>query len=299
MSPPPAAAPGDPRYTVGSVVGPYLLLEKVDSLPSTWAPSAPLLPRSSPAAAGSGTRLQALGTGSGRWSSLLLPDTELLTALEVPSVNETDDHQESGYPALPSPEGRPALPASFEQELLSGSRTAYRLHRRFGRGAHGEVWRAVRRDDPSGVPLILKRLHQKSGSSAALLSGLRERHFGESLRGLPRLARLLEAFELAGSFWLAFRDEGISLRDLFYTRNDPAAATGGAADGASAGGESVVAMQPSALWLRLRLNTAGSRILRQLVRQLFEGLASLHAKNVTHRDIKPANTIVDLRGGST
>ena len=143
MSPPPAAAPGDPRYTVGSVVGPYLLLEKVDSLPSTWAPSAPLLPRSSPAAAGSGTRLQALGTGSGRWSSLLLPDTELLTALEVPSVNETDDHQESGYPALPSPEGRPALPASFEQELLSGSRTAYRLHRRFGRGAHGEVWRAV------------------------------------------------------------------------------------------------------------------------------------------------------------
>ena len=106
------------------------------------------------------------------------------------------------------------------------------------------------------MPLILKRLHQKEGSTAALLSGLRERHFGESLRGLPRLARLVDAFELDGSFWLAFRDEGISLRDLFYSWREPTAKAGDADTGASPG-ETVVAVQPSALWLRMRLDSAG------------------------------------------
>ena len=38
--------------------------------------------------------------------------------------------------------------------------------------------------------------------------------------------------------------------------------------------------------------------MRHLMRHLFEGLESLHARNVTHRDLKPANTIVDLRGGA-
>ena len=117
------------------------------------------------------------------------------------------------WPALPSPEVQkvPKLPQSFESELLSSSRTAYRLHRRVQRGAHGEVWRAVRRDDTTGLPLILKRLLRGVDvdglPSAALLAGLRERHFGEALRGLPRLARFVECFEESGSFWLVFRDE--------------------------------------------------------------------------------------------
>lgn len=189
----------------------------------------------------------------------------------------------------------PKLPQSFESELLSSSRTAYRLHRRVQRGAHGEVWRAVRRDDTSGVPLILKRLHQGTIDgvhSPALLAGLRERHFGEALRGLPRIARFVECFEESGSFWLVFRDEGISLKDLFYswTTKEP--------DGAAPGAEQVVAVQPSALWLRLRLDASGGRVLRHMLRHFFEGLQSLHDRNVTHRDLKPANTIVDLRGSS-
>jgi len=259
----------------GTAVGPYLLQERLRSLPSTFAPSIDLVEQAS-------TDLVA-EIDPADWSQLFLP----LTNFSEPGPTQM---------ALPSPELQttPKLPQSFETELLSGSKTAYRLHRRVQRGAHGEVWRAVRRDDASAVPLILKRLHQSSSTldgipSAALLAGLRERHFGETLRGLPRLARFVECFEESGSFWLVFRDEGLSLRDLFYSTKQP--------DGEAAGAEQMVMVQPSSLWLRMRLDVSGRRVLRHMLVQFFEGLASLHARNVTHRDLKPANTIVDLRGG--
>lgn len=35
-----------------------------------------------------------------------------------------------------------------------------------------------------------------------------------------------------------------------------------------------------------RLSDAGGEVLRVLLRQIFEGLAVLHAKNITHRDLK-------------
>jgi hypothetical protein len=47
----------------------------------------------------------------------------------------------------------PALPRPFEEEILNEAH-AYRLHRRVQRGAHGEVWRAVRSDDPCARPTI-------------------------------------------------------------------------------------------------------------------------------------------------
>eukprot|EP00966_Prymnesium_polylepis_P228134 5279515-Prymnesium_polylepis.1 len=234
----------------GSAVGPYLLLERVRSVPSTYAPSTDLemVGRSSGGSSTDlvGHRSSVEPTG---FTQLLLPDADLasdeISNAVATEVNTTAPSAPPAgtWPALPSPDvpETPKLPQSFESELLS-TRTAYRLHRRVQRGSHGEVWRAVRRDDTSGVPLILKRLHQGTidgAPSAALLAGLRERHFGEVLRGLPRLARFVECFEEGGSFWLVFRDEGISLRDLLYTWRPPHAAKpasgggggGGAGDG--------------------------------------------------------------------
>ena len=40
-----------------------------------------------------------------------------------------------------------------------------------------------------------------------MLAGLRERHFGERLRGTPHVARFEDAFEHGGSLWLVFVDE--------------------------------------------------------------------------------------------
>ena len=51
-------------------------------------------------------------------------------------------------PGFDAPPAR-ALPRPFEEELESiAADRRYRLHKRVARGAHGEVWRAVRSDDP-------------------------------------------------------------------------------------------------------------------------------------------------------
>lgn len=51
--------------------------------------------------------------------------------------------------------------------------------------------------------LILKRL-----LPGAMRSGLREVHFGQRTRGIPGVARFLDAFEVQSQLWLVFLDEG-------------------------------------------------------------------------------------------
>ena len=53
-----------------------------------------------------------------------------------------------------------------------------------------------------------------------------------------------------------------------------------AADGA-------VLEEPSELWQRLKRTDQGGSIIRELMLQLLEGLATVHEHNITHRDIKP------------
>ena len=146
------------------------------------------------------------------------------------------------------------------------------------------------------------------GPSPALLAGLRERHFGTRLRGVAGVARFLDAFELDGSFWLVFRDEGVSLHNLLYTTSvepEPRDGAGGEAEAGEGPGErphnerpadeaeASVTMRPSAAWLHMRQHPL---LLRYIVRQTMQGIAALHSRKITHRDIKPANVIVDLNG---
>lgn len=51
--------------------------------------------------------------------------------------------------------------------------------------------------------LILKRL-----LPGAMRSGLREVHFGQRTRGMPGVARFVDAFEAQSQLWLVFLDEG-------------------------------------------------------------------------------------------
>ena len=39
-------------------------------------------------------------------------------------------------------------------------------------------------------------------------SGLREVHFGQRMRGVPGIARFVDAFESTSKLWLVFMDEG-------------------------------------------------------------------------------------------
>ena len=256
----------------GMAVGPYTLVERLQSLPRTLEYELPELEGRS------GGPLQVLRSD---WSDERLAE---LAAADYSADSEYANGSlawpEGGRQHLALPWVHPllnrpaALPRPFLDELDPTARR-YRLHQRVGRGSHGEVWRAVRRDDVHGTQLILKALHSHGGG---FLSGLRERYFGELLRGQPRVARFLDAFEEGGTLWLVFRDEGLSLHSLLYSTR-------------VAHGSLIV--QPSAFWLQLRRDRC-SAPLRHLVRESLEAVAHCHTRNVTHRDLKPANIIVAI-----
>jgi serine/threonine protein phosphatase PrpC/serine/threonine protein kinase len=56
-----------------------------------------------------------------------------------------------------------------------------------------------------------------------------------------------------------------------------------------------VLLEPSQGWKLLRTSSYGRSQLQELLRQIFEGLAALHATNVTHRDVKTSNVLWGLR----
>ena len=272
----------------GMQVQDYILQARVRSLPSTFAPTAIIH------ATAASADLDLVGhVDSASW---LVPELWL--------TNASDANETTGL-ALPEPESSHTeplgLPSPFEAELaLASASSTFRLHRRVQRGAHGEVWRAVRADDPLATPLVLKRMTLERGGAATLRSGLRERHFGRTFRGSSeRIARYLDTFEERGSLWLVFKDEGVSLHDLIYTRQGDSSSESENGGGSQAGGggassstsSSFVTLRPSHAWLQLR-QQPGHCTLRHIVRQAMEGVAALHRRSVTHRDLKPGNVII-------
>lgn len=167
----------------GTVVNSYQLVERVQSLPSTLHALTP-----SHTTGGTAVHDDAFALDD--------PHSWIQHELLRLAENETTAAAGAARPSLDAPPANAssaplALPSPYE-ELLAAATSSYRLHRRVS-ARHGEVWRAVRADDPSSTPLILKRL--KLEASAILLAGLRERHFGGRLRGARRIARFLDAFE--------------------------------------------------------------------------------------------------------
>lgn len=161
----------------------------------------------------------------------------------------------------------------------------YRLKTKFDAGSHGEVWKATGgRSDR----FVLKRLFLELGEHMVLM-GLREAHFGRLLAAEPHVARFVEHFfrptDAAAApheLWLAFHDEGTSLRHYLYARRTATHAG--------------VILEPSPFWRQLRTDAQGEVVFREILRQLLEGVAAVHARGITHRDIKPSNILVSLAG---
>ncbi|GMF37111.1 unnamed protein product [Phytophthora fragariaefolia] len=181
----------------------------------------------------------------------------------------------------------------------------YRLKKKFDAGSHGEVWRATRRDAASGLEehFVLKRLFLELGESMAQM-GLREAHFGALLHGEHHVARFVEYFfrpakseddhRTTPELWLVFYDEGKSLRQYLYEKLEVVYGTDDQGD-TGAG----VVLQPSHFWKKLRTDARGENVLREIMRQLLQAVAALHARGITHRDIKPSNILVSIPPSST
>lgn len=89
--------------------------------------------------------------------------------------------------------------------------------------------------------------------------------------------------------WLVFYDEGISLRHYLYEKQETYTTTTSADSNAGVSG---VILQRSRLWEKMRADAKGELVLREIMRQLLEGVAALHARGITHRDIKPSNILL-------
>ncbi|RLN20798.1 hypothetical protein BBJ28_00024765, partial [Nothophytophthora sp. Chile5] len=181
----------------------------------------------------------------------------------------------------------------------------YRLKKKFDAGSHGEVWRATRRHASGGDDehFVLKRLFLELGESMAQM-GLREAHFGARLQGERHVTRFVEYFfrpaavmegdeneakprvPTTPELWLVFYDEGQSLRHYLYEKHE-------VVYGSDGGGAGVV-LQPSRFWEKLRTDARGESVLREIMRQLLQGVAALHARGITHRDIKPSNILLAI-----
>lgn len=171
----------------------------------------------------------------------------------------------------------------------------YRLRRKFDAGSHGEVWKATRRGvNGRDEQFILKRLFLELGEEQMVQMGLREAHFGRVLAKEPHVTRFVEYFFRPSAqsddklrqqeLWLVFYDEGISLRHYLYAKREAT--------------HSGVIFEPSAFWKKLRTDANGEIVFREIMRQLLQGVAALHAHGITHRDIKPSNILVNIENTS-
>lgn len=144
-----------------------------------------------------------------------------------------------------------------------------------GRGANGEVWRGVTAGDAKPIRVVLKRIFSKKNPKS-LASSMREVYYGEMIGSKhSNLSRFISHFVENGELWLVFRDEGISLYQAIF---EPVLA-----------GRSMI-MTQSLFWRELRLKPY---LFLSTMKQVLEGLSTLHAMNITHRDIKLENILID------
>ncbi|ETP23719.1 serine/threonine protein kinase [Phytophthora nicotianae CJ01A1] len=222
----------------------------------------------------------------------------------VPPLPPPQSAETRGYPSN-SPEG-PVLEYQYVTEEVERIyvNAHYRLKKRFDAGSHGEVWRATRRHRDREEHFVLKRLFLELGQSMAQM-GLREAHFGALLKDERHVTRFVEYFfrpakvveseedpqhpRTTPELWLVFYDEGKSLRQYLYEKLEVVYGP----DGHSNSGAGVV-LQPSRFWEKLRTDSRGENVLREIMRQLLQGVAALHARGITHRDIKPSNILVSI-----
>jgi eukaryotic-like serine/threonine-protein kinase len=157
------------------------------------------------------------------------------------------------------PDGAPEVTGSESDPFLPGYVFAsrYRMVDRIGQGGMGEVWRAD--DIVLGTPVALKLIHAASRDG-------RERILNE-----VRLARQITHPAVCRVF-----DVGESEGEVFYSME-------------------LVKGEDLATLLRRAGRLPPERV-RDIGRQLCDGLAAAHGRGVLHRDLKPANILMDENG---
>jgi serine/threonine protein kinase len=213
----------------------------------------------------------AINSGSGRSRTWVIEQLSIGTRI----VRAWDAESHS------RPRMRPPRRSRLRPPLEPGYQLGpYKLLERLGRGAQGDVWKALRRE-PFVELVAIKVLKPSLAHNPARMAQFRrEAERGIRLTG-PSLLTVNEFDSIDGYHFMAMPYvEGITLREVVKCRR---AYTFGAPS--SETHHLVTLEEPE--YLR-----AMTRILAKVTR----ALAHAHQQRIAHRDIKPANILLDSHG---
>jgi serine/threonine protein kinase len=178
------------------------------------------------------------------------------------------------------PVSRPPQPAGPRRPLATGYQLGpYRLLERLGRGAQGEVWKALRCDLFAELVAIKILNPSLSHNPARMAQFRREAERGIRLAG-PSLLTIYELSTIDGYHFMAMPYvEGITMRDVVRSRS------------ARLVGEPTSVIHPL-----VGLDEPGYlRAMTRILAEATRALARAHDQRIVHRDIKPANILLDNR----
>ncbi|SBT78041.1 serine/threonine protein kinase, putative [Plasmodium ovale] len=190
------------------------------------------------------------------------------------------------------------------------NRINYSVRSKMGEGAFGEIWYAINvsRNFPFKDVVLKKILINRDSNrgkkgrthidgkehmgglgdhaeETAELYAMREVYFGELLKNCENISRFVEYFkeyemdekkDEHAYVWLVFANEGYSLSKHLFE-----------ADTNNSG-----MLIPSKLWWSIKRQKIGMLVLKDLIRQILNGINNAHKKKITHRDIKMENIFV-------
>ncbi len=159
---------------------------------------------------------------------------------------------------------------------------SYRLLERLGRGAQGEVWKAVR-IDCRPEPVAIKVLRPSLASNPARRAQfLHEAERGRRLTG-ESLLPVTESAEDEGHCYMVMPFvAGVTLRDVIHWR------------GEHRSGEDAILVHEM---VTMNDHDYVAHALRCLIHSAL-ALARVHDLAIVHRDVKPANILLDVRLGA-
>jgi len=198
---------------------------------------------------------------------------EVLVETLVRMRNSTDS------PRASEPDSKQALPCPQERSLPRIGRELgpYRLLEWLGRGAEGDVWKALRRE-PFEELVALKILKPSLANNPARKAQFRhEAERGSWLVG-PSLLTVFELNEIDGYHFMALPYvEGTALREVIKWRR------------AYLSGDDTRKVHKCVMMSDEDYLASMTRTLANAAR----ALASVHNQRIVHRDIKPANILLD------